>query len=177
MLIQTDPAAVEGMTETVIAAFNTLVMLFGVGLIGVILACIVVVVAMAAGSEIERHRFKAGLVLVFLPVLLPVLLPGALTAQASPGASDGVPTVEPQFTRIFGSDSLALAGGALSPDGRWIPFSRPDGEGYSNSFLYPTGGGEPVQLTGGTTRTMARSGSRPATGSRSAPTGRGVWRS
>jgi Tol biopolymer transport system component len=38
---------------------------------------------------------------------------------------------------------------SLSPDGRWIVFSRRQGSDTSNLWVVPAGGGVPIQLTSG----------------------------
>jgi Tol biopolymer transport system component len=57
-------------------------------------------------------------------------------------------TVEPQLTRLFGSDSMEMSSPALSPDGRWIVFSRQEAQ-KSNLWFVSAAGGEPVPLPTG----------------------------
>ncbi len=74
-------------------------------------------------------------------------LPHRIAAQV---AQEGVPVIEPHFTRIFGTDSMEIAGATMSPDGRWIVFGAM-GKDWSdmNLWILPAAGGEPVRLTQG----------------------------
>jgi Tol biopolymer transport system component len=69
---------------------------------------------------------------------------------AQSDAGQDVPTIEPRFTRIFGSDSMEVAYATMSPDGRWIVFGAPTkGIDVMNLWILPAAGGEPVRLTQG----------------------------
>jgi len=76
-----------------------------------------------------------------------------LLASAKLGAQQTAPpvrTIEPRFTRIFGSDSLHIeSSAALSPDGRWIVFVNEEGPQAYNLWVVSTRGGDPIRLTTG----------------------------
>jgi len=113
-------------------------------LLGAAVACTAAAAATAAGPDRRRGEGRARL----MTVLLPALAYAAL--GAAPASPQVVPTIEPRFTRIFGSDTLDVGGGALSPDGRWILFSVYEGGGSrSNLYTVPAAGGEPRRLTAG----------------------------
>lgn len=76
------------------------------------------------------------------------IVPQTLTAQATRGQSVVVQS-EPKYTRIFGSDTMSIGYSALSPDGRWIVFSRSLGSNTSNLWVISARGGSPTQLTSG----------------------------
>ncbi len=52
------------------------------------------------------------------------------------------PTIEPTFTRLFGSDTMEIYGASLSPDGRWLMF------GNQSLWVVRVSGGVPVRLVG-----------------------------
>lgn len=60
-------------------------------------------------------------------------------------------TIEPRYTRVFGSDTLNIMFPEISPDGRWIAFSDWKGADPEsvNLWLVPGEGGDPVRLTEG----------------------------
>ena len=69
---------------------------------------------------------------------------------AQSGVEQDVPTIEPRFTRIFGTDSMGLDQTTMSPDGRWIVFvAAAEDPGGHNIWILPAAGGEPVRLTQG----------------------------
>lgn len=68
-----------------------------------------------------------------------------LAAQA-PGQE--VRVVQPQFTRLFGSDSIEITNTALSPDGRWIVFDTYEAQ-KGSLWVVSAAGGEPIPLTTG----------------------------
>jgi Tol biopolymer transport system component len=70
-----------------------------------------------------------------------------LAAQTSPQTD--LPTLEPTFTRIFGSDTLAMYAPNMSPDGRWIVFFVHEGGERQNLWIVSAEGGEPTRLTHG----------------------------
>jgi Tol biopolymer transport system component len=59
-----------------------------------------------------------------------------------------VRTIEPQLTRLFGSDSMEMSSPALSPDGRWIVFATYEAQ-KGNLWVVSAAGGAPVPLTTG----------------------------
>lgn len=79
-----------------------------------------------------------------LVTALALWLPVPLLAQR-----DTASVVEPRLTRIFGSDSMLMGHGSLSPDGRWIVVSREEEPAAYNLWLVPTAGGDPIRLTNG----------------------------
>lgn len=60
--------------------------------------------------------------------LLALMLGASITAPAQKVGSQEVPVVEPPLSRLYGSDALDFDGlfvsGAVSPDGRWLVYSR-----------------------------------------------------
>jgi len=68
-----------------------------------------------------------------------------LVAQAGGGR---VRTLEPQFTRLFVSDTMDVTSPVLSPDGRWIVFGTYEAQ-KGNLWLVSAAGGEPTPLTTG----------------------------
>ncbi len=80
---------------------------------------------------------------------MPVVATVVFTFGLAPLAAQEVPTVEPRFTRIFGADSMEMGNAALSPDGRWVVFSRMEGPQAFNLWMVPANGGEPIRLTSG----------------------------
>jgi Tol biopolymer transport system component len=77
-----------------------------------------------------------------------LLIAGTVVLQAQ--AQQEVPTIEPTYTRIFGSDTLEIGWGpAMSPDGRWIAFSVFEGMNRSNLWIVSSEGGQPIRLTDG----------------------------
>ncbi|NIN71439.1 MAG: hypothetical protein GTO46_05820 [Gemmatimonadetes bacterium] len=87
--------------------------------------------------------------LVAIILMIVVSLAGILGLPGT-GESQDVPTIEPRFTRIFGTDSMEIASATMSPDGRWIAFIASTDWGVgSNIWIIPATGGEPVRLTQG----------------------------
>jgi len=86
---------------------------------------------------LDHGRIAAGLM---------VLIGGSTPLHAQ--TEQEIPTIEPTYTRIFGSDSIEIAGAQLSPDGRWVLF-----KGYHEAgggiWIVSTEGGEPMRLTEG----------------------------
>ena len=58
------------------------------------------------------------------------------------GQQEVVPTIEPQFTRVYAEEGARLAWPSLSPNGRWIAFSRGEEEGAAGLWVVPAHGGE-----------------------------------
>ena len=76
---------------------------------------------------------------------------GLLGLPSRSASQQEVPTIEPRFTRIFGTDSLEIGSATMSPDGRWIAVTASaDGGVVSNLWILPARGGEPTRLTEGT---------------------------
>ncbi len=74
----------------------------------------------------------------------------ALELPAQQGQAADVPTIEPQFTRVYTAEApTRVRFPSLSPDGRWIAFNTggPDFEG--GLWLVPAEGGEAIRLTQG----------------------------
>lgn len=77
---------------------------------------------------------------------------GVVTGQTQMGApQEGVPQIEPRYTRVFGSDTVNINHARVSPDGRWIVYSHSlIGEKDSGGLrLISVEGGEPIELTNG----------------------------
>ena len=88
------------------------------------------------------HRKVLGVVLLLIPS------PIAMQAQAE----QEVPTIEPTYTRLYGSDSLNFRpelGAALSPDGRWIVFPNLESAERVNLWLANVESGEALRITDG----------------------------
>jgi len=69
---------------------------------------------------------------------------GGLAVAASVGAQ-----VQPRYRQIYASDSLALMGPTLSPNGRWIAFTAQSPDNISTQvFVIGASGGTPVEITG-----------------------------
>ena len=52
-----------------------------------------------------------------------------------------VPTIEPTYTRIFGSDTLNIGSPVMSPDGRWIAFAVFENMNRQNLWIVSSDGG------------------------------------
>src|SRR5450759_832899 len=76
------------------------------------------------------------------------VVPQTLTAQAAQSKTAGA-TLQPKYTRIFGSDTMSIGYSAFSPNGRWIVFSRSLGSNVSNLWVISARSGSPTQLTSG----------------------------
>ncbi len=82
-----------------------------------------------------------------------VLMVGSPVAGQSQSGQE-VPTVEPPLSRLYGSDDLDFGGlfmsGAISPDGRWLVFSRAERADGMNLWIVPLDGtGDAARLTTG----------------------------
>ena len=122
------------------------------------------------GSLIRRlflaHR--CGLASLLRVLVGALLLAGyPLAAQSQPAQE--IPTVEPSLTRLLGSDDLFFTGyPAISPDGRWLVFQRPESEAGAttgarerNLWIAPLDGtGDPTPLTWGSYPLWFPSGDR-----------------
>ncbi len=92
----------------------------------------------------RRRDFWATLVvLVFSMATLTRPPPSSI----APG--QGSPAIEFTLTQVYGRDSSSIREASLSPDGRWIAFTREDGTTRRNIWILSTEGGEPVPLTTG----------------------------
>jgi len=99
------------------------------------------------GNHIRQAALRSALLAALGMAALAGVVPRPLAAQLA-GAQAAAARTQPRFTRIFGSDSMGIMNPALSPDGRWIVFNS-GGEGGSNLWVVPAGGGAPIQLTSG----------------------------
>lgn len=78
-------------------------------------------------------------------------------SEVSAQEAQEVPTIEPTFTRIFGSDSLTIDAVtrispkvSISPNGKWIVFSTAGGAALGMTlWIAPAAGGEAVRLLDG----------------------------
>ena len=82
-----------------------------------------------------------------LPKLLVSLL-GAVALIVAQASGQQARTIEPQLTRLFGSDSMEMSSPVLSPDGRWIVFATYEAQ-KGNLWVVSAAGGAPVPLTTG----------------------------
>jgi Tol biopolymer transport system component len=95
-------------------------------------------------------RRRRGPLLAAAGIGVAVMAGGALAQLQDRDSSAGpaLPVIEPQLTRIFGSDTLQIHRPALSPDGRWVAFSTMTaGETYGPLLIVSSDGGEPERLT------------------------------
>ena len=83
----------------------------------------------------ERHHTS-----LRFAVLVALLLSEATSIHAQ--SQPEVPTIEPTFTRLFGSDTMEIFGASLSPDGRWLMF------GDQSLWVVRVSGGVPERLLG-----------------------------
>lgn len=89
------------------------------------------------------------LALVTAPVTLAT---ASVRVHAQANEGQDVVMIEPHYTRIFGSDTMQVGWGVLSPDSKWVVFTYAKGaDAWSNSNLWvvSSDGGEPMQLTSG----------------------------
>ena len=100
------------------------------------------------GSDVRQAGLRCALLAVLGLAALVGVHPACLAAQVVQAPS-GAARTQLRFTRIFGSDSMQIMHPALSPDGRWIVFNRPQGSDTSNLWVVPASGGAPIQLTSG----------------------------
>lgn len=121
-------------------------LLTAIGVILVLLfeALCIVVLAIRFAERTRRHSMPKAAVLA----LLASISGASALPLAAQGAGQAVRTIEPQFTRLFGSDSLQVDLPVLSPDGRWLVFGSYHAES-NNLWLAAASGGEPVRLTTG----------------------------
>ncbi len=75
---------------------------------------------------------------------VPLLL---LFTYAPTGSAQQATTVEPTYTRVFGSDTMDISNPAVSPDGRWLAFSVMHNPEESSLWIIPAAGGTPSRLT------------------------------
>ena len=85
----------------------------------------------------RRHESRAHSAPAVAVILLCLFVSPHVYAQ---GESD-IPTIEPTFTRILGSDTLEVHGASMSPDGRWVVFRA------GGFWIVSAEGGEPMRLT------------------------------
>lgn len=104
-------------------------------------------------EKVARNDMRQAALLTMLCVALGMVAvasvgPRPLAAQVA-GAQPAAAQPQPRFTRVFGSDSMEISMAALSPDPRWIVFSREQGSDWSNLWVVQASGGVPIQLTSG----------------------------
>ena len=75
------------------------------------------------------------------------------TALPAQSRDPSVRTLEPQLTRLYGSDSLNLwhpmSQARLSPDGRWVAFNTVEGADRTNLWIASVEDGRALRLTNG----------------------------
>ncbi len=80
---------------------------------------------------------------------------GSATLTAQETLSESIPVLEPELTRLYGSETLdfgsLFVSGAISPDGRWLAYSRaePEQERMNLWIVSLDGPGEATRLTTG----------------------------
>jgi len=115
--------------------------------VGVILLELVCLVCAVSWRPRDHAGPSSSVVTSLLLFGLGFLLAGPPALQAQ----EEIPQVEARYTRVFGSDTVRVVWQELSPDGRWIAYSRAVGaEKTDGIWLVSTDGGEPTQLTTGT---------------------------
>ncbi|MFH1763825.1 MAG: hypothetical protein ABIF09_06505, partial [Gemmatimonadota bacterium] len=131
---------------------DVILLLVSAVLVAAGIACLASALGMALRPRDERGIPRA---VWLIGLALPVLAGFPLAARSQ--SAQEVPTVEPRFTRIFGTDSIQVRADALailddrsvavSPDGRWIawPGIR---EGVSEIWVASTTGTEPIRVSG-----------------------------
>lgn len=89
------------------------------------------------------------------PILLPSLaIATTLVFSPWPGlvaqvTTEELPKIEGTYTQVFSADSVSIRMAALSPDGRWIVFTRAEGSENMGLWMVSAQGGEPIRLTTG----------------------------
>jgi Tol biopolymer transport system component len=78
--------------------------------------------------------------LTSLPLVLLLLV-----AAAGPAAAQE--PLQPRITHVSPGDQITVMSAALSPDGRWIVYSRMSSESSASLWVMPAAGGESVRLT------------------------------
>jgi Tol biopolymer transport system component len=131
--------------------FGPALLVTGLGVVAFLVLDVLYVVALFLWLAAEgRQTRPRG---VFLASLCLAAVASGLAARplAAQVAGDEAPVArtQPRFTRIFGSDSMEIGNPALSPDGRWIVFSRQHGRDTFHLWVVPASGGTPIQLTSG----------------------------
>lgn len=136
----------------ILGQLGPLLLIIGLGIVAFLL---LEVLCMAAAMDWPAAQHRQNRTRGILAALLCVvaidggLVPRPLAAQAARVKVDAAP-LQPKFTRIFGSDSMAVSFPALSPDGRWIVFhGGPRSFKGLNLWVVPAIGGVPIQLTFG----------------------------
>lgn len=123
--------------------------LMGGLVMSILLAVVLSVVCIAwATSDVrgQRRRRRSH----HVPALLWIGVGLALAAGVVPvrSAAQDVPEIEPRYTRVFGSDTVDILFPKISPDGRWIAYTRWE-RGSSEVWIESTAGGDPVRLASG----------------------------
>lgn len=80
-----------------------------------------------------------------VPILM--LLPLLAAAVAAIPAAAQEP-LQSRITHVSPGDQVAVMSAALSPDGRWMVYSRMSSESSASLWVMPAAGGESVRLTG-----------------------------
>jgi Tol biopolymer transport system component len=105
-----------------------------------------------AGAPVDLQRTArrprtVALLSAFVAATLCVAAPDLLAQQ---GRVAEVPTIEPQFTRVYAAEApTQIRFPSLSPDGRWIAFSTWGTDFEGGLWLVPAEGGEAIRLTQG----------------------------
>lgn len=122
---------------------------------GLILSCAALV---AIALQCLEQESSAGRIV--RSAVLAAALTGTGSAQlaAQEIDADRIPALEPELSKLYGSETLdfgsLFVSGAISPDGRWLAYSRAEVEGSDDGrmnlwIVSLEGGGEATRLTTG----------------------------
>jgi Tol biopolymer transport system component len=134
---------------------------YGLGALALLVSGIALFFALEGGYLLALGLYLAGHLLpgrqrlAAAALLAAFGLAGTTSALRAQQAERAVSTIEPRYTRIFSSDTMSVFFPALSPDGRWVAFTRMSSGGQADIWIASTSGGAPVALTSG--RRFARS--------------------
>jgi len=134
-MLQTAQLLASGIAQGDPLLIGLLCLLLGAA-IGLILSGAALVAISLQCLELESHAGR---------IVRSALLVGALTASG-PGQLaaqevevDRIPVLEPELSRLYGSEALdfgsIFVSGAISPDGRWLAYSRAEVEGLDDARM------------------------------------------
>ena len=119
---------------------------------GLILSCAALV---AIALQCLEQGSRAGRVVRSAVLAVALTATGSAQLAAQDIDADRTPVLEPELSKLYGSETLDFAGmsvsGAISPDGRWLAYSHAD-PGQDASSLWVVSldtASEPIRLTTG----------------------------